>query len=121
VTLDILPEEGDDFPARFGVRELVRVNGPETWEDARTRAYHFIDVFAEAIQLHEAPESLPKVLLEAGARPVACSSCGEYLNGLAEWPGLWCALDEEGPSAAGRVAGPPRMCPEGWWRDEPGG
>ncbi|MHB1592784.1 MAG: hypothetical protein ACYCO9_00400 [Streptosporangiaceae bacterium] len=102
VALDIPPEEGDAFPARFGIRELVRVNGSETWEDVETDAYRVIGVFAETIQFKDAPQSLRRTLLEAGGRLVTCSSCGDYLtNGFAEWPGLWCALDEEGPVCRG--------------------
>jgi hypothetical protein len=98
VTLDLPPEVGDAFPARFGIRELVRVNGSETWEDVDTDAYHVIGIFAVAVQFKDTPASLRKALLEAGGRLVTCSSCGDYLtNGLPEWPGLWCALDEEGP------------------------
>lgn len=98
VTLNVSPEDGDSFPPRFGIRELVRVDGSETWQDADSGAYGAIEIFAEAIHFENAPDSFRRALIEAGARLVVCSKCGEYItNGFEEWPALWCSLDEEGP------------------------
>ena len=102
VVLDIVPSAQEEFPARFAIRELVRVNGSDGWEVIDTPAYRPIRVFAETIGFRTQPESLRRTLLEAGARLLTCSNCGDNLtNGLAEWPGLWCALDEEGPVCSG--------------------
>lgn len=46
----------------------------------------------------EAPRSLHETLIASGGHLVICSNCGEYLtNGIAQWPGMRCALDDEGP------------------------
>lgn len=98
VLLNTPQEDGSASPTRFGIREVVAVDGSETWDVTNSSAFYAIDMFANTIQFKEAPHSLHEVLIESGARLVTCSNCGEYLtNGIAQWPGIWCALDEEGP------------------------
>jgi hypothetical protein len=98
IELDVLDDyQGERLP-RIGIREVQEVDGTESWDDKANNTYGIMAIFAEAIRFEKAPPSLIRVLLDAGARLVTCPECRDYLtDGYPQWPGVSCALDEEGP------------------------